>query len=222
MYFYDKWSINTVIIKDCKKYKDEYRTYYKLVFNKPEAKKFLNLIKAFVPDCMVYKLGHISEKNKELMEREDKRYKAIRKVEYYNNHDKSLARAERYRVKNRPTINKKRIDYYWNNLEKSQISGKETMRKRRLLYRERVNLINKNYYLRNKERINKQRRERLISDPEFREKKNKQLRVWWSKNKETISQKRRLEYQNYKDSINRKRREKYKRLKEQTKNGIIP
>lgn len=115
------------------------------------------------------------------MKIKDKRYKAIRKVEYYNNHEKVLAKAERYRIKNRPLINKKRVVYYWNNLEKSQVSGRETMRKRRLLNRERVNLINHDYYHRYKDRINKARRKRLLIDPEYREKKNKKQMEWYYK-----------------------------------------
>lgn len=182
-YFLTKWGINTVVIKDVKKYKEEYRTYYKLVFNKKEAEKLLSLIKDFVPDCMIYKLGRISDKNKGLMESEDKRYKAIRKIEYYDNHDKVLAKAERYRVKNRQLINKKRVSYYWENIEKSRISGRDTMRKRRLLNSERVNLINHDYYHRNKDRINKTRLDRLLNDPEYRKWRNKKQREWYHKRK---------------------------------------
>jgi len=117
------------------------------------------------------------------MNSEGKRYKSLRKLKYYNNHDKNLARAERYRDFHRDLINKKRVKYYWNNLEKSRGIGKETMRKRRISHRERVNIINHNYYLRNKEGINRARRERLLKDPEYREKINQKQREWYHKRK---------------------------------------
>ncbi len=206
-YFSRKWSIPVVVAKDYRKSVN--KTYYRLVFHKKETEKFLNLIKDFVPESMTYKLGHISDKNKEFMESENKRYKAIRKDWYYNNHDKVLAKAERYRVNNRPIINTKRVAYYWNNLEKSQISGRDTMRKRRLLYRERVNFINHNYYHRHKDIINKERRERLIKDSVFREKKNEKQRECWNKNKERYNQKRKDDYRSNKSKINEQRREYY-------------
>ena len=78
------------------------------------------MIENFVPESMLYKLGHISDKNKILMEIEDKRYKVIRKKWYYDNHKKALQRASRYRVGHRALINDKRVEYYWNNLEKSR------------------------------------------------------------------------------------------------------
>lgn len=70
-YFFEKWGILPVVIED---YRKSYnKSYYRLTFNKKEAEKLLCLIKDFVPECMVYKLGRISNKNKELMENEDKR-----------------------------------------------------------------------------------------------------------------------------------------------------
>jgi|GEM_PF-1237879 len=251
-FFLSKWNIDTVIIEDYRKYLNEHRVYYRIMFNKKSAEKFLNLIKDFVPECMTYKLGRISNKNKELMENEDKRYKAIRKVEYYTNQKKVLVRAERYRIKNRPLINKKRVVYYWNNLEKSQVSGRETMRKRRLLNKEMVNLINYDYYHRYKDKINKARRKRLLDDPEYREKRKKELKAWWNDNKEKYNQKRKVYYQankekinksrrldylknrdkilesvkkyqhNNREIINKRRRERDKLRREEIKNGIIP
>ncbi|HLG24980.1 MAG TPA: hypothetical protein VI564_08680 [Candidatus Nanoarchaeia archaeon] len=171
-YFLKKWNISAKVIKEIKKYRNEYRTYYKLTFNKNETEKFLNLMKNFVPKSMVYKLGHYSQKNKELMESEDKRYKTIRKEWYYTNHNKALNRAKKYRESHRVIINKKRVDYYWNNPQKSRQSGRESMRKRRVLNKEKVNIINKDYYHRNKDRINKQRRERLLKYHDYKERKN--------------------------------------------------
>ena len=176
-YFLKKWEIKATVIPDYRS--DIKKMYYKIVFNKKEAEKFLFLIKSYVPKSMIYKLGHISEKNKNIMENEDKRYKSLNRLWYYKNHERALGRALRYREGHRKIINTKRVEYYWQNPEKSRISGKETMRKRRLLQREMVNLINKNYYRRNKDRINKARRERLKKDSKYRERRNKQQREWY-------------------------------------------
>jgi hypothetical protein len=169
-YFLKKWGINVCVTKDHRSYIN--KTYYKLVFNKVEAQKFLTLISDFVPESMTYKLGHLSDKNHEILENEKKRYKLIRKKWYYSNHERALERSSRYRKKHRFLINEKRVLFYHNDVEKSRESGRKTMRKRRLINRERVNLINKDYYHRNKDRINKKRRERLRNDAAYREKKN--------------------------------------------------
>ena len=66
------------------------------------------------------------------------------------------------------------------------------MIKRRKLYRERVNLINHNYYHRNKDRINKERRERLLKDTEYRERKNRLLRESYYRHRESRMEKMRM------------------------------
>jgi len=154
-YFLKKWGIDVSVMRDYRSYIK--KTYYKLVFKKKETSKFLSLIKNFLPESMVYKLGHLSDKNHTMLEAEDRRYKLIRKKWYYENHRRALQRASRYRVRHRRLINEKRVCYYWNNLEKSRESGRKAMRKRRLINKERVNTINRNYYHRNRARINEKR-----------------------------------------------------------------
>jgi len=192
-YFLKKWDIKCVVQKDYRK--SHNKAYYRLFFHTQEAFKFLTLIKDFVPESMTYKLGHLSNKNKELMESEDKRYKSIRKKWYYENHEKAIQRVAKYRELHRDIINTKRVDYYCNNLEKSRESGKQTMIKRRKLYSERVNLINHNYYHRNKDRINKQKRERLLKDPEYRERKNRLLRESYYRHRESRMERMRIYHQ---------------------------
>tara|TARA_B100000315_G_C14571455_1_gene585763 strand:+ start:1338 stop:2450 length:1113 start_codon:yes stop_codon:yes gene_type:complete len=201
-YFYKKWKIKAHIIED---YNKQYnKSYYKIVFNTEETSKFLNLIKDFIPESMIYKLGHYSDKNKELMESEDERYKAISRKWYQDNHEKALERAFRYRNIHRDLINKKRVIYYNNNLDKSMESGRQTMRKRRKFQRERVNLINHNYYHRNKDSINKERRKRLIEDPEFRERKNRLMMESYYRHREARKEKMRLYHQRKKSEEKQK------------------
>jgi hypothetical protein len=170
-YFSQKWEIETTITAD---YNKEYaKTYYRIDFRASEAKKFLLLIKDAIPKCMIYKLGHYAEENSEVMLKEDLRYREIARKWYYDNHDKALNRVAKYRDAHRTDINQKRIDYYWSNPEKSRESGRESMRKRRLLKRAKVNLINHEYYRRNRDRIRAALKERLRNDPEYRERKNK-------------------------------------------------
>jgi hypothetical protein len=195
-YFLNNWKIKCIVQKDYRK--SHNKTYYKLVFHKEEACKFLTLITDFIPESMVYKLGHLSEKNKKTMDSEDKRYKAISRKWYYDNHERALERSFRYRGSHRELINTKRVDYYWNNLTKSRESGKQTMVKRRKLYRERVNLINHNYHHRNKDRINKERRKRLLKDPEYKERKNRLQREYYYGHRESRKEKMRLYHQNRK------------------------
>jgi len=180
-YFLKKWGIVACVIKDYRSYIN--KTYFKLMFHKEEAHKFLTLINNFVPESMTYKLGHISDKNRETLESENKRYKLIRKKWYYENHERALKRAFRYRTKHRDLVNGKRVFYYHGDLEKSRDIGRKTMRKRRVLNKEQVNLINKKYYHRNKDRINYMRRERLLKDPVYREKKNRLQREYHTRTK---------------------------------------
>lgn len=155
-YLFIKWNLKCDVVED-NRYKINAR-YYKLTFNCEQSEKLLNLIKNYVPKCIIYKLGHISKNNKEFLEKERIRYNKLEREEYYKNYDKSLAKARKYREKNRTLINQKRVLYYWNNLEKSRKSSRKSMRKRRVLFNEKVNLINKRYYERNKETINAKRR----------------------------------------------------------------
>jgi len=189
-YFLKKWKLRVVVQEDYRK--SHNKSYYKLVFHTEETFKFLTLIKDFIPESMTYKLGHLSDKNKELMDSEDKRYKALSRKWYYDNHEKALERASRYRDNHRDLINKKRVIYYWNNPEKSKESGKQSMRKRRNLYRERVNLINHNYYHRNKDRINKQKRKRLINEPGYRERKNRIQKESYYRHRESRMERMRI------------------------------
>ena len=192
-YFLKKWKLKVVVQEDYRK--SHNKSYYKLVFHTAETFKFLTLITEFIPESMTYKLGHLSNKNKGLMESEDERYKAISRKWYYDNHEKALKRVARYRELNRNLINAKRVEYYWGNLEKSRESGKQTMRKRRKLFRERVNLINHNYYHRNKDRINKEKRIRLIKDSEYREIKNRLQRESYYRHRESRKERMRLYHQ---------------------------
>ena len=189
-YFLKKWDIKCIVQEDYRK--DYKKSYYKLVFHKEEAYKFLTLIKDFIPESMIYKLGHLSDKNKGLMDSEDERYKAISRKWYYDNHEKALQRVARYRDQHRGLINTKRVDYYWNNLEKSRKIGRQTMVKRRRLFRERVNLININYYHRNKDRIRTEKRKRLLNDSEYRERKNRLQRESYYRHRESRKERMRL------------------------------
>lgn len=170
-YFLERWEINATITADHNK---EYnKTYYRVDFRALEAKKFLFLIKDNLPKSMVYKLGHYAKENEEMMLQKDLRYNEIAKKWYYDNHERALGRASRYRNNNREFINRKRVDYYWENPENSREIGRETMRKRRLFKKDEVNLINHNYYHRNRERIRAALKKRLLDDPKFRARKNK-------------------------------------------------
>ncbi|MFH0737760.1 MAG: hypothetical protein V1827_04110 [Candidatus Micrarchaeota archaeon] len=176
-YFLKKWGVKASIQRDRRNAID--KTYYKLVFNREETDKFLYILKDHIPECMVYKLGHISDKNLIQLKHEDQRYKHLRKIWYYQNHDRALQRAYRYRANNRRLVNEKRVYYYWSNLEKSRKSGRVVMRKRRLFNRERVNHINAIYYQRNKEKINRKRRDRLLRDAKYRDRKNESQRRYY-------------------------------------------
>lgn len=64
-------------------------------------------------------------------------------------------------------------------------------------YRERINTQERLRRIRDKEKINRQKRERWHKrslDPEFRERTNKAKRAWREKNKEEINRKRREQY----------------------------
>ncbi len=180
-YFSKKWGIPASVMRDHRSYIN--KTYYKLVFKKKETHKFLTLIKDFVPESMAYKLGHLSDQNLKALAKEDKRYRNLRKKWYYDNHEKALQRASRYRKKHRSLVNAKRVFYYWNNLERSRDAGKNSMRKRRLINKQSVNIINRDYYYRNRDKINKKRRERLLNDPAYRNRRNRLQREWYNNRK---------------------------------------
>jgi hypothetical protein len=182
-YFIKKWEIGPHIQKDFRKNLN--KLYYMLVFNTKETDKFLKLIKEFVIDSMVYKLGHISDKNCLMLESEINRYKSGRRKWYYENHDRALKRADKYRNSHRCIINKKRVNYYWETPEKSRESGRITMQKRRKTNSFKVNLINHNYYHRNKDKINKEKRERLNKDSEYRDRKNRLQRESYYRHRES-------------------------------------
>ena len=159
-YFLRYWGINASVTKD---YRSNIpKMYYKLTFNTRETQKFLKVIKDYIPRSMFYKLGYLSEKNYPFLVNETARYLALRKKWYYENHERALQRASRYRCAHRKLVNSKRVLHYWNNLERSRVAGRKSMEKRRLFNKERVNSINRNYYVRNKDRINQKRRERLV------------------------------------------------------------
>lgn len=78
-------------------------------------------------------------------------------------------------------------------------ANQATKEKRRTdpAYRERINAQEKLRRIRDKEKINRQKRERWRKrslDPEFRARKNKAARGWREKNKEEINRKRREQY----------------------------
>ena len=198
-YFLKKWKVKAIVQKDYRK--SHNKSYYKLVFHKEEAFKFLTLIKDFIPESMIYKLGHLSDKNRGLMHNEDERYKAISRRWYHDNHERALKRVARYRESNRNLINAKRVEYYWDNLEKSRESGKRTMRKRRTLFKEKVNLINHDYYHRNKDRINKGRRKRTLKDPEYRKRKNKLQRESYYRHRKSRMERMRIYHKKNKQKL---------------------
>ncbi|MBS3114046.1 hypothetical protein J4448_03010 [Candidatus Woesearchaeota archaeon] len=71
----EKFDINCTINRD-------YKRYY-LYFSVQQIKKFLNLIKDYIPKCMNYKLGPFAEENNKRLNEENLKRRQKDKIRYY-------------------------------------------------------------------------------------------------------------------------------------------
>ena len=169
---------------ECKMVERKRGSYY-IHFNRKASKKFLMLIKNYVPIPMKYKLGDLWEGNSEKIKAAFKSASIRQKKYYLRNRLIILRKQNQYR--NKPEIKKmeklKKQVYYRKNREKILLRCKIYVEKNREIInkksreryrknRERVNKRHKEYYIRNRESILR-KQNKYNNNPEIKERKRK-------------------------------------------------
>ncbi|MAG47632.1 hypothetical protein CL617_03425 [archaeon] len=143
----DKYGVNCKI---CRK-----SDGYYIFFKRENAEKFLILIKDYIHNSMIYKLGHLDDKNNDKLIRAKQVISKNKKEYHIKNKDRILKYQRKYRKKNKDIISIKSKIYRIRN--KGKIV--KLRKKYYILNREKVLKRNRLYWDRNKERLNKRRRE---------------------------------------------------------------
>ena len=154
----EKFDIKCTVNKDGK--------FYHLYFSVKEIRKFLNLIKNYVPECMNYKLGPLSEDNSVRLKEENLKRRERDKIRHKRNMEDPIKHAkinkqkrENQRKRAQDTEYKKKQREYFKKLYKNP----EYKKRRRENYRRRMQ--NPEY----RGRLNEYRK---IKQREYRKKKN--------------------------------------------------
>ncbi|MEK6884495.1 MAG: hypothetical protein AABY22_32985 [Nanoarchaeota archaeon] len=140
---------------------------YSLGMTRENTKKFIDLIKPFVPECMNYKLGLDREKRKNAQKQNEDYYlknkdgiKERTTLYYRLNKEKVKLYNKRYYENNKERISKRKNKYYLRNREKSLLQMRIYFR---ILNKGKISLQKQIYYLDNREKIlHKKRRKNDI------------------------------------------------------------
>lgn len=134
-WFKEKYNIKWIMAKSNSKSK----YCYFLRLNCNESKKFINLIKPYVQECMNYKLGLDKEKISEAIIKN----KGCVSQYYIKNKEKKKSYNQQYYLQNKTNISKQKKEYYINNKEIILRKDKEYYNKKKMLERSNRQALDK-------------------------------------------------------------------------------